>query len=99
MSGMNPALQEALKDVVTIDDQGYVVLAPMPAPITHGQFNRRMFLQAFLLKAGTGVSISPEDIMEYGAITPKEFPAILNEYIEKGVVVKVDNVWDEPMYK
>ena len=96
---MNEALQKALKGVVTVDPKGHVVIAPMPAPITHGVFNRRMFLEAFLLKAGEGVSISPEDIMEYGGITEKEFPSIVREYLEQGVIVKEDNIFNVEMYK
>jgi hypothetical protein len=96
---LNLAVQEALKKVVTVSPQGHVITAPMPAPVTHGEFNRRMFLEAFLFKAGKGVSISPEDIMEYGSITPKEFPVILREYIEQGVVIKEHNIFEVEMYK
>ena len=95
---LNQAVQDALQKIITID-KGRAVVAPLPSPITHGEFNRRMFLEAFLFKAGAGVSISPEDIMEYSGITPKEFPAILREYINQGVVVKEDNVFDVEMYK
>jgi hypothetical protein len=97
---INEALREALKDVLTISEDGrHIVIAPMPHPITHGQFNRRMFLEAFLFKAGAGVSISPEDIMEHGNITEKEFPIIVKEFIEKGVIIKEDNVFNVEMYK
>jgi hypothetical protein len=58
-----------------------------------------MFLEAFLFKAGAGVSISPEDIKEYAAITDKEFPVILREYISQGVIIKEDNVFNVEMYK
>ena len=95
---LNQAIQDAIQKVVTID-KGRVVLAPMPAPITHGEFNRRVFLEAFLFKAGAGVSISPEDIMEYGSITMKEFTPILREYINQGVVVKDDNMFGVELYK
>ena len=96
---LNQAVQGALQKVLTVDDNGRVVVAPMPNPITHGEFNRRMFLEAFLFKAGAGVSISPEDIMEYGNITVKEFPTILREFINQGVVIKEDNVFEVEMYK
>ncbi len=95
---LNLAVQEALQKVITTSN-GHVVLAPMPAPITHGEFNRRLFLEAFLFKAGKGVSISPEDIMEHGNITPKEFPVILREYISQGVVIREPNIFDVEMYK
>jgi hypothetical protein len=75
------------------------LMSPLPAPVTHGQFNRRLFLGAFISKAGIGMSISPDDIMEHGAITEREFKVILNEYITKGVIVKEDNVFGVEMYK
>ena len=96
---LNIAIQDALKDILTISPQGHVVLASMPAPTTHGYFNRRMFLEALLFKAGAGISISPEDIMEYSGITKKELPIILKEYTEKGVIIKEPNVFDVEMYK
>jgi methionine synthase II (cobalamin-independent) len=96
---LNEALQSAIQAIVTINEQGHITVAPMSAPVTHGEFNRRMFLEAFLFKAGAGVSISPEDIKEYAAITDKEFPIILREYIDKGIIIKEDNVFDVEMYK
>ncbi len=95
---LNQAVQDALQKIITID-KGRVVIAPMPAPVTHGEFNRRVFLESFLFKAGAGVSISPEDIMAYGGITVKEIPPILREFISQGVVVKEDNMFGVEMYK
>ena len=70
-----------------------------PVPITHGEFNRRAFLESFVISAGQGVSIAPEDIMEYGGITEREFPVILKEYLDEGIIVKEDNLFGVEMYK
>ena len=76
-----------------------ILLEAGPVTITHGEFNRRSFLEAFVLSAGQGVAITPEDIMEYGAITEREFPIILNEYLTEGIIVKADNLFGIEMYK
>jgi hypothetical protein len=89
LKNLNPAVTEALQELMT----------PMPDPCSHGEFNRRMFMEAFVSKAGSGVGIAPEDIMEYGSITEREFPIILREYIAKGVIVKADNLFGVEMYK
>ncbi len=89
LSKMNPVVLEAIQEV----------MGHMPAPCSHGAFNRRMFLEAFVANAGSGVGIAPEDIMEYGNITEKEFPIILREFIAKGVVVKEPNLFGVEMYK
>jgi len=95
---LNQAVTEALSEMLTVEGN-HVVFKDMPSPLTHGYFNRRMFLEAFIRKAGFGVAIEPEDIMEYGGITEREFPVILKEYIDKGIVVKVDNDFGVEMYK
>ena len=58
-----------------------------------------MFLEAFLNKAGEGIGIAPEDIMKHSGITEREFPIILREYIDKGVIVKADNLFGVEMYR
>jgi hypothetical protein len=46
-----------------------------------------------------GVSIEADDIMEYGGITEREFRTILTEYLDNGIIVKEDNIFDVEMYK
>lgn len=95
---LNEAVTTALSEL--LDTQGnHVVWKSWPATITHGYFNRRMFLEAFLLVGGTGVSIEKSDIIEYAGITNKEFDAILKEYMNKGVVLKVSNPFGADLYK
>ena len=75
------------------------LMMPMPAPCTNGMFNRRMFLEAFVASAGRGVSIEADDIIEYAAITDREFKVILKEYMDEGIIVKEGNLFGAKMYK
>ena len=94
---MNNEQEPKLNDVVT---QALAeLMTPMPSPVVHGYFNRRMFMEAFVHKAGLGVSIESDDIKEHCAMTDKEFNIILKEYIDKGIVVKVDNMFGADLYK
>ena len=95
---LNDAVTTALEDILEVKG-GCVSWKPMPNPVTHGQFNRRMFLEAFIAKAGMGVSIEADDIMEYGGLTEREFPIILKEYMDKGVVVKAENPFGAELYR
>jgi hypothetical protein len=52
---LNDAVTEALSELLTVD-KGCVAQKPWPRPITHGYYNRRMVLEAFLFLGGTGVS-------------------------------------------
>ncbi len=71
---------------------------PMPNPVIHGDFNRLMFLEAMLVQAGIGISITAEDIMKYAGITVKEFPIIKDEYIKAGILLEEKNMYDIVMY-
>jgi hypothetical protein len=95
---LNDAVTEALSELLTVE-KGRVTQKPWPHPITHGYFNRRMVLEAFLFLGGTGVALEAKDIMEHSGITDKEWPIILQEYMDKGVVLKVSNPFGADMYK
>lgn len=95
---LNETVTEALSELLEVDG-GYVKWKPWPNPITHGYFNRRMFLEAFLMVGGTGVAIEKDSIIEYAGITEKEFNPIANEYISKGVIRKEENIFGVEMYK
>ncbi len=81
------------------------LLKGLPSPLTtgvtltHGIFNRHMFLEAVVVKGGKGVSIDQEDIQRHGALTDKEFVAIKDEYIAKGIITEEKNMFDVVMYK
>jgi hypothetical protein len=93
MSTQEVNINEQVRDAIA------ELMTPLPAPVTHGYFNRRMFLESFISKAGAGVSISADDIKEYAAITDKEFDVILKEYTVKGIVVKEANLFGAKLYK
>ncbi len=95
---LNEAVTEALGGLLETKGQ-YVVLKGWPAPVTHGYFNRRMFLESFIVQAGMGVAQEKKDIMEYAGITEKEWVVILKEYMDKGVILKVSNPFGADMYK
>lgn len=88
-----PKLNERVKGAIAS------LLERWPSPITHGEFNRRMFLESFVASAGMGVSIAPEDIQEYAAITDKEYTTILHEYVSEGIIVREDNIFGAELYK
>ena len=71
----------------------------LPVDLTHGGYNRHMFLEAIVVKGGKGVSIDKEDIQRHGALTDKEFVTIKDEYVAKGIIVEEKNMFDVVMYK
>ena len=68
-----PELNKAVVEVIEWLRKGH------PCPITHGEFNRRMFMEAVVVKGGVGAAIDKDDIVKYGAITDKEFTIIKDE--------------------
>ena len=88
-----PKLNDKVKDALAW------LMTPMSSPVTHGEYNRRMFLEAFMSKAGQGVSIEAEDIIEHCAITDREFKVILKEYMDEGIIVKEGNLFGAKLYK
>ena len=71
----------------------------LPVDLTHGLYNRHMFLEAVVVKGGKGVAIDQEDIQKHGALTDREFVTIKDEYIAKGIIVEETNLFDVVMYK
>jgi hypothetical protein len=69
-----------------------------PDPISHGEFNRRMFLEAVVVKGGKGAAIDEEDILRHAALTDKEFTTIKDEYIAKGVIKEETNLFGVTLY-
>lgn len=88
-----PNINEKVRDAIA------ELMKRGPTPITHGEFNRRMFLEAFVAKAGQGVSIEAEDIKEHAALTDREFKVILKEYLDEGIIVKEGNLFGAKVYK
>jgi len=71
----------------------------MPAPITHGEFNRRMFLETIVAKGGSGISMDKESLMSYACIPEREFEAIKDEYLAQGIIKEETNpIVGEPLY-
>lgn len=93
MTDTEPKLNDKVKDAIA------ELMTPLPNPVPHGLFNRRMFLEAFLAKAGQGVSIEADDIMEHAALTDREFKAIVKEYLDEGIIVKENNFFGAKLYK
>jgi hypothetical protein len=87
-----PELNKAVTDAI----QG--LLDPMPNPVTHGQFNRRMFLEAVVVKGGAGASIDKDDIIKHSGMTDKEFVIIKEEYIAKGIIKEGTNLFGVTLY-
>jgi hypothetical protein len=69
-----------------------------PNPTSHGEFNRRAFLEAVVVKGGEGAAIDEEDIRKHGALTDKEFTTIKDEYIAKGVLKEETNFCGVTLY-
>ena len=88
MSEQNPVIVKAIESV----------LAPLERPILHGYFNRRMFLEAVVVKGGEGAAIDKEDICKHGALTDAEFNTIKDEYIAKGVIKEETNLFGVTLY-
>jgi len=84
----NPAVVDAI----------HSILRPMGNPVRHGDFNRRMVLEALFIQAGQGCSMEADDIKAYAAITDKEFDTIITEYVASGVIKSQKNMFDIIMY-
>ncbi len=93
---MKDSQEPKLNPVVTEAIQG--LLGPMPHPTTHGEFNRRMFLEAVVIKGGVGAAIDEDDIRKHGGLTEKEFTTIKDEYIAKGVLKEEVNFCGATLY-
>jgi hypothetical protein len=74
------------------------ILSPWPNPILHGEYNRRMFMEAVIVKGGEGAAIDRDDIQKHGALTDKEFSAIKDEYMAKGVLKEETNFCGVTLY-
>ena len=85
---LNPVITSAIEEL----------LKGLPHPVTHGQFNRHMFLEAVVLKGGVGAAIEAEDIMRYGHLTDAEFTSIKNEYIAEGILKAETNLFGVTLY-
>ena len=85
-----------LNPVVTEAIQG--LMKPLPAPTLHGDFNRRMFLEAVVVKGGHGAALDKDDICKHGGLTDKEFINIKDEYITKGVIKEETNLFGVTLY-
>jgi len=70
----------------------------IPSSITHGEFNRRIFLETFVFEAGTNCSVSEDDIRDNAYMTKKEFKDILHDYMTKGIVVEKGRIFGRVMY-
>jgi hypothetical protein len=88
MSDNNPAVVEAMA----------IMTEQMPNPITHGYFNRRMFLEAIFIKGGQGISVEKDDIIASAGMSEKEFVTIKDEYVGKGVIEEKKNFAGVVMY-
>ena len=89
--------QEVMTNPVVVEAMAWL-MTKMPCPVTHGEFNRRMFLEAIAFVAGTNISTDRESIVEYAAITDKEFNEIEAEYVTKGIIKKEKNMFNVVMY-
>jgi hypothetical protein len=85
---LNPAVTEAME----------LMLTPLPNPVTHGEFNRRMFLEAIIVKGGQGISMEKDDIMAIAGMTEQEFIKIKDEYVSQGVITEKPNMFKVVMY-
>ncbi len=74
------------------------ILKSMPAPITNGQFNRHVFIEVLAIKAGLGVGMEADEIMEHTGMTKREFNTVKDEYVAKGVVKAEKNMFDVLLY-
>ncbi len=71
----------------------------MSIPVTHGEFNRHMFIETILLKGGQGISMDKESIMDYACLTEREFETIKEEYLAQGILKEENNpTVGEPLY-
>jgi hypothetical protein len=84
----NPVVVEAIKSI----------MVDWERPIKHGYFNRRMFLEAVIVKGGEGAAIDEEDICRHAALTDKEFTTIKDEFVAKGVIKEETNLFGVTLY-
>ena len=70
----------------------------LPVDLTHGIYNRHMFLEAVVVKGGKGVSIDQEDIQRHGMLTDKEFVIIKDEFIKKNIIKEETNMFGVVLY-
>ena len=85
---LNPAVTKVIESL----------LEPMPNPITHGYFNRRMFLEAVVVKGGVGASIDKEDIVRHAALTEREFVKLKDELMAEGILKETKTQFDTILY-
>jgi hypothetical protein len=85
---LNPAVTKAIEGL----------LEPMSNPVTHGEFNRRMFLEAVVVKGGVGASIDKEDIMRHTGCTEKEFVKLKDTLIGEGILKETKTQFDTVLY-
>jgi hypothetical protein len=71
---------------------------PMTNPVTHGEFNRRMFLETIAIQGGQGISMEKDDIIAAAGMTEQEFVKIKDEYVQKGVILEKANMFKVVMY-
>ena len=88
---LNSAVTEAIQSLLIEDPNN-------PHPITQGEYNRRMFLEAVVVKGGEGAAIDEEDILKHACLTDKEFTTIKEEYIAKGVIKEEVNLFGVTLY-
>lgn len=74
------------------------VLKSMPTPITNGQFNRHIFIEVLAIKAGLGVGMEADEIIEHTGMSNKEFITVKDEYVAKGIVKAEKNMFDVVLY-
>ena len=74
------------------------ILKSMPAPITNGQFNRHVFIEVLAIKAGLGVGMEADEIMEHTGMTKREFNTVKDEYVAKGIVKAEKNMFNVLLY-
>ena len=84
---LNPVVTEAITQL----------MEGLPkADLTHGQYNRHMFLEIVVLNKGAAVD--QEDIQRYANMTDKEFFTIKDEFIKKNVVKEETNMFGVILY-
>ena len=70
----------------------------IPHPVTHGEYNRHMFLEAVVCNGGQGAAIDKEDILRHAVLSDKEFTIIKDEYIAKGIIKEEENLFGVVLY-
>jgi hypothetical protein len=85
---LNPVVTKAIESL----------LEPMSNPVTHGDFNRRMFLEAVVVKGGVGASIDKEDIVRHAALTEREFVKLKDTLMAEGILKETKTQFDTVLY-